>query len=440
MTDIRYYRDSIRNYMVLACGEEEDGRGYQYRMLAANRIPGLLACSLRYIDDRRLLYYDISSRQKLTALDGARSLEGSHYRHLLEKAAETTDRLSEYLLDASCLLLDPDYIYVDLTDMEFYFAYDPAAEEGTLPLLTAFLTERLGPDEKDLTAAVWELDVLARDPDFSLRRKTLEKLLPAEPSPGPAREERAGERPVPPEEEPFPEEDLSDGEEKEPADPKGKRLQILFPLLLLLAGAALLALFFSGALAGRALRLSFAGGLSLLLAGALLGVRQILPGIPSILRKKKEKKKEKAAETDFWEEDAEEDLAGPVPVPVEETGPEDALPVLPGSRQTRVLGGAAPEKLRLYGEDRARGLHIDLDRLPCTVGSSPDFADAVLEDPAVSRLHARIWKSGDGVLQIKDLGSTNGTWINGVRLGPEESAGLLRGDIVSFGGLEFHCR
>jgi hypothetical protein len=48
------------------------------------------------------------------------------------------------------------------------------------------------------------------------------------------------------------------------------------------------------------------------------------------------------------------------------------------------------------------------------IGRSQE-ADLVVEDPLVSRLHARIWLDDDGV-RIEDLHSTNGVYLNGERL------------------------
>jgi len=42
-------------------------------------------------------------------------------------------------------------------------------------------------------------------------------------------------------------------------------------------------------------------------------------------------------------------------------------------------------------------------------------ADITLDDPLVSRRHAVIRPSGDA-LEVEDLGSLNGTWVNGRRL------------------------
>ena len=61
--------------------------------------------------------------------------------------------------------------------------------------------------------------------------------------------------------------------------------------------------------------------------------------------------------------------------------------------------------------------------------------DVMLADQRVSRKHAQI-KSDDGVISIEDVGSTNGTFLNGDRLQEGENKTINPGDTVSFGGLE----
>lgn len=52
-----------------------------------------------------------------------------------------------------------------------------------------------------------------------------------------------------------------------------------------------------------------------------------------------------------------------------------------------------------------------------TIGRDP-MADIVLSDPEVSRQHARLTRDEEG-FEIQDLGSTNGTFVDGKRLGGE---------------------
>jgi pSer/pThr/pTyr-binding forkhead associated (FHA) protein len=61
--------------------------------------------------------------------------------------------------------------------------------------------------------------------------------------------------------------------------------------------------------------------------------------------------------------------------------------------------------------------------------------DVMLPDPKVSRRHAQIL-SEDGGLTVEDLGSTNGTLVNGNRLDSGAKQTLNPGDTVSFGGIE----
>lgn len=57
-------------------------------------------------------------------------------------------------------------------------------------------------------------------------------------------------------------------------------------------------------------------------------------------------------------------------------------------------------------------------------------AGLTIEDEEISRRHAVI-RSGDGGIEVEDLGSTNGTYVNGTRIeGPTRLAG---GDTVKLG-------
>lgn len=60
---------------------------------------------------------------------------------------------------------------------------------------------------------------------------------------------------------------------------------------------------------------------------------------------------------------------------------------------------------------------IPLDLPIMTLGRDP-VADAVINDPEISRQHTRLIRTPNG-FSIQDLGSTNGTFVNGERIGGE---------------------
>jgi pSer/pThr/pTyr-binding forkhead associated (FHA) protein len=70
---------------------------------------------------------------------------------------------------------------------------------------------------------------------------------------------------------------------------------------------------------------------------------------------------------------------------------------------------------------------------PVTLGRSRD-CDCVLAEPSVSRRHAELRRAGEH-WRLRDLGSRNGTRVNGVRLLDE--AEVCPGDRVSFGDARF---
>lgn len=61
-------------------------------------------------------------------------------------------------------------------------------------------------------------------------------------------------------------------------------------------------------------------------------------------------------------------------------------------------------------------------------------ADFCLDVPLVSRLHCRIEAGPEGELTVVDLGSTNGTWIDGARI---TRAPLGPGSVLRIGRVEF---
>jgi len=78
---------------------------------------------------------------------------------------------------------------------------------------------------------------------------------------------------------------------------------------------------------------------------------------------------------------------------------------------------------------------FDLDSLPVVIGRDPE-CDLFLNNMTVSRRHALI-EEEDGVLVLKDLGSLNGTWIDGKIA---DHAELSDGTLVQIGtfSMRFH--
>jgi hypothetical protein len=73
---------------------------------------------------------------------------------------------------------------------------------------------------------------------------------------------------------------------------------------------------------------------------------------------------------------------------------------------------------------------VTLDAHPLTIGRGSGNDVALPEDDYASTRHARIEPRRDGIW-VEDIGSTNGTFVNGIRLTRERR--LAAGDIVRVG-------
>ena len=90
-------------------------------------------------------------------------------------------------------------------------------------------------------------------------------------------------------------------------------------------------------------------------------------------------------------------------------------------------------------------VRVDSDQGDTLVVGRDPKADIVLDTPNVSRLHARLERVEDGFL-VEDLGSTNGTWVNGERIkgptlvkpGDDLRFGPQRLNLTSDGQVETH--
>lgn len=94
------------------------------------------------------------------------------------------------------------------------------------------------------------------------------------------------------------------------------------------------------------------------------------------------------------------------------------------ARNQRTASG----ELVVVKSDTSPGLHITV-RSPLVLGRSPE-ADILLDDPYASDFHLRLGLT-DGQVVVSDLGSTNGTYVNGRRVVTPLT--LRRGDAVQVG-------
>ena len=89
--------------------------------------------------------------------------------------------------------------------------------------------------------------------------------------------------------------------------------------------------------------------------------------------------------------------------------------------------------LECFTGARTAPKRFELTEFPARIGRQPGCA-VQLNVARISRVHAEIRRDEYGYLVIADLGSTNGTFVNGRRL--EASARIISGDVIHVGDQE----
>lgn len=370
MLQTEYVRNLNINYERIPLDKKPEDNRYQYCILGRGGIRGLLSCSLRYINDMAYLYYDISSKQNVTQLFTGRSISREWVKDFLWSMQQLRQELGRFLLDTHNVLWHPEHIFQDLDSSEFSFLYIPYYEgEGSFGELLDFLVEHVDYDDEVLVDCIYHMyEQLERNGEVYLQNQIFEDA-------------KMLNQPLPGKS-PEQTEAVSDaGTEEVKAVAVQERME------------------------------------------PVRRQREEKKGLRSILEGRRQKNKELREDyrLDMQRAMSGYSVAEELSYDVEECG----RTIYIEEKQDE----SAPVHRLYTPEDR---LVVELSRPSITLGKKKGEAEVILEDPSVSRIHARITKEGDDIY-LEDLNSTNGTFKNGLRLQPYEKKKLQSGDEVKLG-------
>ena len=117
---------------------------YRLRMIEKNRIEGLLPLSVDPLPGENILRYEISSRETLREYLETAMIGTEEIKILLYGIRSTFDRLTDYLLIESDLVLTSDCIYLDRKTFRPELMYLPGYSGDTSRELSDLMREILG--------------------------------------------------------------------------------------------------------------------------------------------------------------------------------------------------------------------------------------------------------------------------------------------------------
>lgn len=448
-----YKRDMNHNYLILTGEEAIDTNSYQVRMIVANAVPDLLQCRIQGIDGKFMVYYDVTSRHSMTALFEEKKIGMEELQVILGGFVQVMEAMSEYLLNPCQLILEPEYIYLDAEKQNVRFCYLPGFH-GEIQKQFQNLAEYILPklDHEDGKAVMLGYGVYRRalEDSFHLEyiKEELYKVKNGEASDFSAYEKKKPLKQAEKSQEEHEEqkelwqmenwnrEDL-DGAEKQKKDSKPNNREVkkenrdrlwktagfLLALLILLGITA-------GMAAGYLPRVSTGVFLSVILGLMVLGMLSYI-----LMKKIPEKKQNPHEETDRIRDFQEKNI---YEIPQEKEKQPEIKEHEVSEENTECFGetvvlsaGITKGPATLVSHEPGELATIYLDRDITVIGKLETAADAVINMPTVSRIHAKIRKR-DGEYYLTDLNSRNGTSVNGQILKNGEDRLLEDEDEVDF--------
>lgn len=385
--EVSYRRRFQQSYMIIegGWGPEEP---YELTMVAYNRIPGLLGMETEVSDGQVRFWYDITGKQNLADYLGRREADGQLLTLLFQGLDTVCRQLQEYMLDESQLILDPEYLYLDLSGKMVGIAYLPGCHKDirdSFQELMELLLRRLEHSDKQGAAMAYEMYQLSlqREMSFSdmIRQASRQEM-------GESQRRYAGRAETA--------QKYSEGAVGNAGEnfvKKSEKSRKQFRPVMVHSPAP-----------GREE------------VGHFAKIKAYLEG-------KGLKSDRKEAWKSSWK-DAEEELPY---VTAEEEMVTYPTEVLCG-------GGGAQGILKYQGSGAQQDIAIEKDSF--ILGKEAGEVDGCITGKSVSRIHARISR-GDGSYYLEDMNSTNGTYLNGEQLEYRQKEKLTARDRVMFGMEEF---
>ncbi|MDE6964757.1 MAG: FHA domain-containing protein [Lachnospiraceae bacterium] len=434
MLDIKYYKDYRHNYLILKDNGCLAENVYQRKMVTENKIKGLLESRERHINGDTLLYYEITSKQSLASIYDGKNIGTEQLCDFFMQMKRVNERLQKYLLDSSCLVLKPEYIFQDMERGEYYFLYYPDPEEGKFSELLDFLMARVSSEDMEAVEIVYKIADLTGKEQFVLDEILgwfQEDIIDA----GKGHKKEQKIKDMPGRDFILPKEGGSiegeDGEAGMPVDlvseNRGEERRKGIAAICAVWGTWILG---SGVLVYLRSIYEFSGGENIYFLAGWIAMTVLALVFSAILFYNERIKSNKRERNQTLPEEAYRFV---------DTSEYETPPPSTEAGNTVFIPWTENCENKLYSMDRKNKCHIDLGKLPLTVGKMAGAVDMIVGEQSISRMHAKFSRDGNNIY-ITDLNSTNGTFKNGVRLMPNTSEMIEPGDEIRLGKLKFIYR
>lgn len=422
-----YKRDMHNNYLVIK--NEFNCNNYGIKMLLNNCISGLLKVELRVVDNMNMYYYDITSRQPISLIFEKGQIKKEQISKIILGIIRGMEKAREFLLIEDNFVLDPQYLYINLSDFEVDLCYVIGYNHNIrlqLCHLIEYLMNKVDHTDQEAVLVIYALYKCSREENCTIYRfldileqknKITEKPLKL------SCEDRVEKRE---EVEYLKEERIEEEEEVSHYDKK---------MIASCVVSVFLVTVFLGILINRGgltrkenLMMSFL----ILIIECFYVFRKFYKGnkrvsVQSKVHYVEPKNYNRGEENEPKHINVKEELSNNYNIDMYDNIEE----------KTSLLGGAPLQQVyKLCPENSSMYEEIILTEFPFFVGKLKTSVDYTIENNLVSRFHAKI-EQENNCIYVCDLNSTNGTYVNSVRIENNERFCLSIGDVITFANVRY---
>lgn len=459
--EAEYKRSINHNYLILTGNCEERENSYQLQMVLENDIGEILPLEMRYIDGKIKYYFEISSKQPLSRIFYKNDISFEQAKKLLLQINQLLEHSKEYLLEERHFMLQPEFIYCDLESMEieipFFIEYEKEIKQS-FSELAEYLLQHIDHQEEKGVFLAYQFYKITRKENFVMEEilhlmEEKNEMLPTV-----IKESKILPIEADEEKEKFPKyekEKLQEMQFQELEIKKADKAMIGY-----LMGIVFSILLFIGGLIGIKISeysyresIVLMGIAAMILALTLLCLFLHKRKIGNEVPIREDVMQEDTTRKDTIQEDVTKEDAIRKEVIQENAIRKDAIrkdtiqeEMIPPYRKTKtkkesyaveeyngntiLLGTVTTkEEGKLRGIIEGKEVEYSLDNLPITIGKLQWYADIVIKDESISRMHAKFFEK-DGMVYLEDLNSTNGTRKNGILLEANEIVKVEAGDEI----------
>lgn len=461
MEKVEFEHENNFNYLVFTPQNGAKGNDYQQKMIARNTINGLLQVSIKNINNNQVYYYDITSKQQMSKLYEYNKITVNDVQSICISISEMVKAVNDFMLDLDCVIISPEYMYIDMNSKKASFVYCPSFEgefSKSMKSLFEYIIEHFDHSiSKDDLMKVYEIYQKIIHDDYNpqnlaqmminesdakktdgihvmdevtnldcIQQKQIKDLVA----------------------------DENILEEQEGIDRKyvkGLKIIRTFNLIFMLY---LIGTLFVPQIA--VLKTDLAVIVAIIAASLFINVRitkKIKKAdsmsnikIQNYSQEYSKKINESGSDltniknNDYKQNIYDEDKNGDCKQKHIEIGNtillseychENKKPLL------RLVPDNTDEYKDLSEEKRKlKSKVLEISGFPCVIGSMPSYCDVVIDNRIISRMHACI-KSEDNNCYIEDMNSTNGTFVNEIRIKPDEKKIIRSGDTIQMAALSY---